>query len=40
MRCDEFVEVAKTNPTIAEKMIIDFVLKEKKRTKNFGILLF
>ena len=35
--CDEFVEVAKINPTTAEKMIIDFVLKEKQRLEQGSI---
>jgi hypothetical protein len=35
MRCDEFVGLGKTNPAAVEKMIIDFVLKEKnKRFKS------
>jgi integrase len=37
MTCDEFVQVAKTNPTVAEKMVIDFVLKEKLRLEQRSI---
>jgi hypothetical protein len=29
MKCNEFVELAKANPAAVEKMVIDFVLKEK-----------
>jgi len=37
MRCDEFVGLGKTNPAAVEKMIIDFVLKEKHRLKQGSI---
>jgi integrase len=37
MRCDEFVGLAKTNPVAVEKMIIDFVLKEKHRLEQGSI---
>lgn len=32
--CDEFVELARTSPTTAERMIIEFVLKEKPRASS------
>jgi integrase len=35
--CDGFIELAKTNPAAAEKMIIDFVLKEKQRAEQKSI---
>jgi integrase len=35
--CDEFVELAKTNPTTVEKMIVDFVLREKQRAEQRAI---
>jgi integrase len=37
MRCDEFVGLAKTNPAAVEKMVIDFVLKEKHRLEQGNI---
>jgi hypothetical protein len=37
MRCDEFVGLAKTNPAAVEKMVIDFVLKEKHRLEQWSI---
>src|SRR5918996_2616726 len=37
MRCDEFVGLAKTNPATVEKMVIDFVLKEKHRLEQGSI---
>jgi integrase len=37
MRCDEFVGLAKTNPAAVEKMVIDFVLKEKHRLEQGSI---
>ncbi len=37
MSCDEFVGLAKTNPAAVEKMIIDFVLKEKHRLEQGSI---
>jgi integrase len=37
MRCDEFVGLAKTHPAAVEKMIIDFVLKEKHRLEQGSI---
>ena len=37
MSCDEFVGLAKTNPAAVEKMVVDFVLKEKHRLKQGGI---
>jgi integrase len=35
--CDEFVELARTSPSTAEKMIVDFVLKEKQRAEQRDI---
>jgi integrase len=35
--CDEFVGLAKTNPAAVEKMVIDFVLKEKHRLEQGSI---
>jgi hypothetical protein len=32
--CDEFVELAKTNPAVAEKTIIGFILKEKQKAEH------
>jgi hypothetical protein len=37
MTCDEFVDLAKTNPAAVEKMIIDYVLKEKHRLEQGSI---
>jgi integrase len=37
MSCDEFVGLAKTNPASVEKMVIDFVLKEKHRLEQGSI---
>ncbi len=37
MRCDEFVGLAKTNPAAVEKIVIDFVLKEKRRLEQGSI---
>jgi integrase len=37
MRCDEFVGLAKKNPAAVEKMVIDFVLKEKHRLEQGSI---
>lgn len=37
MRCDEFVGLAKTNPAAVDKMVIDFVLKEKHRLEQGNI---
>jgi integrase len=37
MRCDEFVGLAKTNPAAVEKIVIDFVLKEKHRLEQGSI---
>jgi integrase len=37
MSCDEFVGLAKTNPAAVEKMVVDFVLKEKHRLKQGSI---
>jgi integrase len=37
MTCDEFVGLAKTNPAAVEKMVIDFVLKEKHRLEQGSI---
>jgi ribosome-binding ATPase YchF (GTP1/OBG family) len=36
--CDEFVELARTSPSTAEKMIVDFVLKEKQRAEQRDIV--
>jgi integrase len=35
--CDEFVNLAKTSPATAERMIIEFVLKEKQRAEQRAI---
>jgi len=35
--CDEFVELARASPATAEKMIIEFVLKEKRRAEQRAI---
>jgi integrase len=37
MMCDEFVGLAKVNPAAVEKMVIDFVLKEKHRLEQGSI---
>ena len=37
MTCDEFVGLAKTNPAGVEKLVIDFVLKEKHRLAQGSI---
>jgi integrase len=37
MTCDEFVGLAKTDPAAVEKMVIDFVLKEKQRLEQGNI---
>jgi hypothetical protein len=37
MTCDEFVGRAKTNPSAIEKMVIDFVLREKRRLEQGSI---
>src|SRR5919106_4355579 len=37
MGCDEFVGLAKTNPAAVEKIVIDFVLKEKHRLEQGSI---
>ena len=36
--CDEFVSLAKTSPATAERMIIEFVLKEKQRVRERAIV--
>lgn len=38
--CDEFVELARISPSTAEKMIVDFVLKEKQRAEQRDIANF
>jgi integrase len=35
--CDEFVDLARTNPVIAERMIVEFVLNEKQRAEQRAI---
>ena len=35
--CDEFVELTRISPSTAEKMIVDFVLKEKQRAEQRDI---
>lgn len=35
--CDEFVELTRISPSTAEKMIVDFVLKEKQRAEQIDI---
>jgi hypothetical protein len=34
---DEFVDLARTSPSTAEKMIVDFLLKEKQRAEQRDI---
>ena len=36
--CDEFVNLARTSPATAERMIIEFVLKEKQRARERAIV--